>query len=200
MPLTPMLAKLNMETRPYHGDLDGRWLDLLIPHLSRTLYLEQLIRVFGFESAVEAALAYTPGFAGLIALRDWARSSFIAKDLMTLGLGAGTVAQLPQCLVAPFAEPCEALGWMYVLERATLLHDGLRQHVEDRLPKSPYVCAYLAANEGKDIARWNEFGELLERAAERQSGASEQIVRAAQDGCRRATEWYQGMHSLRNAV
>jgi heme oxygenase len=185
-----MLMRLNMATRPHHGDLDGPWLDLVVPHVSKVQYLEQMIHVFGFESAVEAALAYTPGFGGVIVLRDWARSSFAAKDLMALGLSAGQVAQLPQCLVEPLSGTAEALGWMYVVERSTLLHDGLRQHIEARLPRTPYVCSYLAANEGKDIARWNELGEIFERAAER-SGAPEEMLRAADAACRRAVDWFQ---------
>ncbi|MDB4954913.1 MAG: bphO [Myxococcales bacterium] len=188
---TAMLTKLNMETRPYHCDLDGPWLELVVPHVSRHQYVEQLSRVLGFESAVEAALAYTPGFAGSIKLRDWARSSFIAKDLMALGMPAGGVAQLPQCSIEPFANSNEALGWMFVLERATLLHDGLRWHIEERVQRSPYVCSYLAANEGKDVTRWNEFGEILERAAQQQPQAADEMVRAARHACRRACEWYQ---------
>ena len=41
------------------------------------------------------------------------------------------IARLPQCCdIEPFRDVSEALGWLYVIERSTLLHDNVRRHLE----------------------------------------------------------------------
>src|SRR5262245_27053134 len=116
-----MLMQLNIETRVHHSAIDSTWLDVMSPHLAATHYTRLLARAYGFEAPLEAALAYTRGLGTLIDLRERARAGLLAQDLLALGLSPAQVTDLPQCTeLAPFRSAFEALGWMYVAERATL--------------------------------------------------------------------------------
>lgn len=159
-----MLLRLEIETRAQHPAADHPWLELMSRDASRGHYLDHLITTYGFEAPVEAALALTPYISDVIHLRPRARSGFIVEDLLALGLTPSQIARLPQCHVAPFREPAEALGWLYVLERATLLHDTVRSYMMLRLP-SVGAWSYLSAYRDVVDARWQELGHALDAYA-----------------------------------
>src|SRR5678815_3980647 len=117
-----MLARLDAETRAYHVSADGLWRDLMEGSSTPATYMHHLVRVYGFEAPLEAALAYTPGLASVIDVRGRVRSGLTVRDLLALGISAARIAELPQCMLAPFATVAEALGWMYVSERSSVLH------------------------------------------------------------------------------
>ena len=159
-----MLVRLNLATRDSHEAADETWQRLATGPFTRGDYLYQLSLVYGFEAPLEAALAYTPNLRLLIDLRKRSRAGLLAQDLLTLGMRAAQLSALPQCTaIASFASPLEALGWMYVAERATLMHDAVRRHVERVLPTAP--TAYLSSYAGVAGARWAEFGHVLDQAA-----------------------------------
>jgi heme oxygenase len=158
------LARLGQETRAFHADADALWQRLMVPELEANQYLEALIRVFGFEGPFEAALAYTPRLDLVIDVHERFRAGFIAQDLLALGMRPGEIALLPQCVIAPFASPLEALGWMYVVERATLLHDQVRRYIHVRMPQVRDACVYLGAADASLTARWQELGRSIDRA------------------------------------
>jgi heme oxygenase len=158
------LARLGQETRAFHADADALWQRLMVPEITASQYLDTLIRVFGFEGPIEAALAYTPRLALVIDVHERFRAGFIAQDLLALGMRPGEIAQLPQCVVAPFASPLEGLGWMYVVERATLLHDQVRRYIHVRMPQARDACVYLGATDATATTRWQELGNCIERA------------------------------------
>lgn len=187
-----MLARLDVETRAFHVSTDGVWRELMERAATPATYMHQLVRVYGFEATLEAALAYTPGLAAVIDVRGRVRSGLIARDLLALGISAANIAELPQCMIAPFASEAEALGWMYVCERAALLHDAVRRHLIARFPQLQDATSYLAA---ASDARWNEFADVLEPYV-RTRALQQQVLSGARDGFRCALDWFHGHEAM----
>src|SRR5829696_4323508 len=154
-----MLTRLDVETRPYQASAEGLWRDLMEGSATPATYMHHLVRVYGFEAPLEAALAYTPGLSAVLDVRCRVRSGLIVRDLLELGISAGKIAELPQSMIAPFATVAEALGWMYVSERSALLHDPVRRYLIARFPQLAGATSYLSA---ASDARWNAFADVLE--------------------------------------
>lgn len=189
-----MLGRLDSETRHVHPQVDGPWLDLLSPNLTRAGYRDHLMVVHGFEAPVEAAVALTPNVRSVLRLRERARSGSIAQDLLALGLSPQKVAHLPYCAhIEPFQDPAEALAWLYVVERATLLHAAILRQVAARLGAIP--SAYLSAYEGVVGARWLGLGHALDTVATTPEMAA-RIVGAAHDAFACQRDWYHGESAL----
>jgi heme oxygenase len=188
-----MLMRLNMETRHEHSRADAPWLDLLGIDVTRGRYLDALAAIYGFEAPIEAALALTPRIAALLQLRHRARSGLIVQDLLALGLSPSKIARLPQFSLAPFRDPAEALGWMYVVERATLLHDAVRRYLEGRLPATA-AFGYLSAYEGVAGARWHELGRVIDEVG-RLPTAPEHILGATRRAFACQREWFESVAS-----
>jgi heme oxygenase len=186
-PVSTMLMRLNVETRVYHAAADAPLLELVRPDVRRLDYMHLLVRMYGFEAALEGACAYTPRLSLFLDLRIRARSGLIARDLITLGLAPVDVAALAHCpALATFHDAPEALGWMYVTERATLLHDGVRRNLVARLPSVDTACNYLAASSGRIAQRWNELGV----AADRLAPHGDRMVAAARHAFLALREWF----------
>lgn len=181
------LLRLNTETRSFHDAADNGWAQLLRTNVSRSEYMRLLVTTYGFEAPLEAAFAYTPRLKLFVDLRQRSRAGLIAKDLLALGLKANEISQLPQCSLAPFSGPIEALGWMYVTERATLLHERVRRHLLVRLGDAHDVCSYVSAYDGVVNARWNEFGHALDRAVG--SEHLDDLITAARSAFRQLIDW-----------
>jgi heme oxygenase len=184
-----MLNRLDMETRDLHADVDGYWLDLMASGVTRDSYRSALVRVYGFEAPFETALAYTPHLI-IADRRERMRSGLIAQDLLALGMSAGRIAALPQCSsVGPFADPAEALGWKYVIDRPTQLHSAIKRNILARVDDSANACAYLSACDGIAAARWQQFGLLLDDVA-RRPGATERLVGGAKRAFEAMADWF----------
>jgi heme oxygenase len=189
-----MLTLLNMETRGDHSLADAPWLQLMDLDVTRTRYLEHLVAIYGFEAPIEAGLALTPRINARLQLRQRSRSGLIVQDLLALGMSPSKIARLPQCSVTvPFRDPAEALGWMYVIERATLLHDAVRRYLEGRLPRGIGSFEYLSAYDGVAGARWQEFGCVLDEVATAPQ-AVEHVVAATRTAFRYLRQWFAGDH------
>jgi heme oxygenase len=184
------LLHLDLETRPHHAAAEAAWRDLLVEDVSEADYAAQLARVYGFEGPVEAAVAYTPHITPVIEVRRRMRAGLLAQDLLALDLQPAQIANLPGFAIAPFGDVVDALGWMYVLERATPLHGVVREHLVMRLPRLRGATAYLSAYETSIGSRWLELSAALDRVAT-QPGVTDRIVIAAFEGFRCATDWYQ---------
>jgi heme oxygenase len=183
-----MLTRLNLETRSLHPDADALWVELLSLEPSPEDYCRTLVAAYGFEAPVEAALALTRGVGGAVSLRSRARSGMIVQDLLTLGFTPSRIARLPQCChVVPFRDVPEALGWMYVCERATLLHETVKRHLQAALP-SVHAWTYLSAYEGHTGLRWQELGQTLDRVAETQD-IEDEIIASARDAFATQRRW-----------
>jgi heme oxygenase len=190
-----MIERLTEETRLHHGDSDAD-LDLLFrPDASATHYMLFLMRIYGFEAPLESSLSTTPTLDLMINLRERARASLLASDLMQLGLRPSDVAQLPQCLTIPmFRGAAEALGWMYVIERSTLAHSVLRHHLLTRLPiEMANASSYLLSYAGVVGKRWRQFGAMLDHVA-RHSAIADRVVASANEAFRCQRRWLQHEH------
>ena len=189
-PASPALVRLNLETGAYHAAADATWRSLLDGEPTRTEYGRRLVATYGFEGPLEAALAYTPGLRSLIDVRARFRAGLIAMDLLVLGFTPSEVARLPECFpMAPFSSPIEALGWMYVVERSTLLHAEVRQHLVSCLPDVARATSYLDAYRDVVGARWHELGHVLDNVA-RTNRDRDALVAAAHAGFRCVLAWH----------
>lgn len=164
------------------------WRGLIDGTLTPATYMHQLVRAYGFEAPLEAALAYTPGLPLELDVRGRVRSGFIVRDLLALGISAAAIAALPQCAITPFRSAPEALGWLYVTERCALAHDGIRRHIVGRFPRLEGATSYLGS---AGDARWIAFVVELERYA-RARGVQQQVALGACEGYRCAVDWFHG--------
>jgi heme oxygenase len=184
------LVRLDLETRDEHAVADEPWLSLCED--ARTPceqdYMRVLVRTYGFEAPLEAALAYTPHFEALVDMTGRYRSGLIAQDLLVLGLGAGQVASVAQCMIAPFASVAEALGWLYVHERATLCHERVRATLLARAPGLKAATAYLTASAGTATRRFEDLGAAIARIA-RTSLIEDRVVSGARAAFRTQRGW-----------
>jgi heme oxygenase len=194
--LSRTLIRLNIATRAHHAAADAPWLDLLVPIVGKREYTAHLIKVYGFEAPLEAAFRYTPGLSALIDLRARMRIGLLAQDLLRLGMTASQIAQLPQRFET-FTSIGEALGWMYVIERSTLLHGGVRRYLTTQLPEVASATGYLSAYDGSATVRWSELGDAVDTLAETPA-LTQLCVRAAHQAFRAQREWFfdgEAMHS-----
>lgn len=184
------LVRLNVETRCFHAASDAPWLELVAPGrtVTRLDYVSQVVLAYGFDAPLEAALAYTPHLDGFIDLHPRFRSGLLAQDLLALGISPSQLASLRQCMIAPFASVAEAFGWLYVHERATLIHDGVACELASRLPDVAGATSALHAHEGRVGVLWDDFGQALDRVA-RTSHIEDRIVAAALDAFRTLRVW-----------
>jgi len=183
------LVRLNFETRAHHAGADRFWKTLCVPGVTQHDYQERLAAVYGFAAPFEAACAYTPGLRDTLDLRARFRAGLVAQDLLSLGLTPSQVSAVPHCFpLAPFSTTVEALGWMYVVERETLLHDSVRRFLAVELPDARGALSYLSAYRDHAGARWQELGRILDRAAP-DDRAREELVIAAHTGFRCLIDW-----------
>lgn len=178
--LSSLLTRLNLDTRQYHADVDDAWLALLSPAVGVADYTGVLVRSYGLIAPFESACKYTPGLSLFVDFRYFLRAGLIAQDLLALGLTPHQVANLVTCpRVTMFQSVPEALGWLYVVERSTLLHDGVRRHLLKHMPQLANACAYLSAYEAHVGDHWAAFGRVLDKAASTDPAIEERIVSAA---------------------
>ncbi len=184
-----VLARLDRDTRQRHASADNDRLVLMSTTVTPELYRAFLVRVFGFEAAVETMLHMTTGLDDVVDLRSRVHVRLLKSDLAALALTS--VAHVPRCRsVIPFACHADALGWMYVVERNMLLHGVLRRHLESRLPEQLATAgAYLAGNERNAGARLRELGEALDAIA-RPPVMADRVVAAAHAAFRSQRHWF----------
>lgn len=190
--MAQVLRRLELETRAFHRAADEGWLALTRPGAARHDYVRQLAATYGFEAPLEAAFLYTPRLPLLVDLRSFARAGLLAQDLLALGIGAAGVSHLPQCApIAPFATPIEALGWMFVRERSSLLHDDVRSHVRAHIPDATDACAYLTSSASAADTRLRELAAVLDRTVQTDRQYIE-LLAAAHAGLRCLVVWTGG--------
>lgn len=189
-----MLTRLNLETRSHHPVVDADQLSVLDrPSIEK--YRELLIRTYGIEASVESALAATPGLDRVIDIHPRAKAGLIATDLLCLELRPHELAEVPLC---PWLDTIEtihdAMGWLYVLERRTLLHGAMLRHLCVRLPHViETASAYLRCYGNQTGARWRDLGVALDHAAATPE-TGDRIVAAADEAFWAVRDWFQRGH------
>ena len=180
-----MLGHLAQQTQQHHAAADGDRLAIM-EKPNRERYRMYLARVYCFEAPVEAACIATEGIERGI-LRSHLKTSRLAADLEALGITAreAVVIDAPR-----FDSPAEALTWLWVLHRNTLLHGLLYRYLAGKLPGTmPAAGGYLSAFEGRAGALLRELGEAMERTA-RRAPVVERMVAAANEAFRMQHQWY----------
>ncbi|MBA3500680.1 MAG: hypothetical protein H0T65_09920 [Deltaproteobacteria bacterium] len=180
-----MLLRLALETKPHHATADADRLTLLeddVPTVER--YRTFLEAVYGFESRYEQALIQTPDLAPRV-VRECTRVALLRNDLRSLGATTRDLQSLAGPLVPRFPHEAHALGWVYAVERNTLLHGLLRRHLCRALPRTlEHAGTYLGAYTSPG-ARYRELGVDLEAGARRANPSL--IIAGANEafGCQR---------------
>jgi len=156
-----VVAQLDHATRERHATADADRLALLNGELTAGRYCAFLLRVFGFEVQVDAALHLTNGLADVIDLRSRLDLRRLKADLGAIDVP--NLATVPRCRhVGSFQDPLEALGWLYAVERNVRSHGVLRRHLATALPDQLAVAGtYLAISERTVAARIRELGDCL---------------------------------------
>jgi heme oxygenase len=182
-----VFGRLDAELRSTNKISDIRWWTLSAT-ASLDAYRNHLIDVYGFEAAVEAAVAYTPGLPVLLDRKPATRSGYVATDLLSLGMSPVEIANLPQYAIAPFGRPAAALGWLYVVERSTRTFPEWH----DRLAMQMPMCEafnYLASHRRDAHIHWERLGDTLDRivTSDEMAGA---VIEAAIEAVRGERAWY----------
>jgi heme oxygenase len=185
-----MVDRLNQETSAFHAEADRDIDTLFRPRVSVDDYRDYLVRAYGFEAPLEAALALSSSLDMMLDLRSRARAGLVAQDLLRLGMRPAAVTDLPLCLTVPqFRSTAEALGWMYVAERGALAHSVIRRHLMTCLPEAMVnASAYLQSAGGLLGTRWRQFGAALDDVATHPAVA-DRIVASANEAFRCHRRW-----------
>lgn len=184
-----MLVRLALDTRAFHAIADSDRL-VLLEHSTTARYRAFLAMVFGFEVVYEAAFAAAPRVHREFG-RARAKSDRLAADLVALGLTASQVANLPQCSTVPtFRTPAHAMGWLYAIERNTLLHGLLRRHLTTVIPEAiEQAGSYLATYGDTPGARYRELGVALDGFGAIGGDIPRQLATAASEAFRAQHAW-----------
>ena len=181
------LARLTVETAAAHSQID----EALVGPLdfpTAAGYRRFLCVLYGFQAPLEAAVVMTPNI-DLDFAHERCRAPRIAADLLSLGLTRREFGLLARRqAIGPFANPAEALGWLYTTERLSLQIEALRLRITHEMPvvftlASQFISSYQSV---ADI-RWRHYGIVLDRIA-REHGA-DAIVGAAREGMACLQNW-----------
>jgi heme oxygenase len=188
-----ILHRLAAETRPHHASADADRISLM-DAASEADYARHLARIYGFESGVEHALDGVRGLEPRIT-GPRKKAERLTHDLAALGMSARQVTELPRYLVT-ICSPTQALGWMFVVERLTLLSGLIRRHLEARLPDvMPQASAYLSAYGPDTGAKLRALGEECERHGRRCVTEPIAMVAAANAAFRQQRLWFSKLRS-----
>lgn len=179
-----MFDRLATTTRICRRPSDLGWTHLSSSS-SEASYIAQLVEVYGFEAAAEAALAYTPDLAAVLGRQQTTRSGLIALDLLALGMSAAEVARLSQFPIT-IRDLGEALGWLYVLERSTLMFEQWHMRIARQIRRRD-TFSYLGHYGSRAASRWGELGRVLARPDT--IDLEDRIIAGAFDAVRCEWEW-----------
>ena len=130
---------------------------------TRDSYRRFLCDLYGFLLAFEARFAFTT-FLDLDFIQPRVRSGRIASDLLALGLTHAELRRLSlRCRVPELADPAEALGWIFVVERVMSRRDHYRRMAASLEHELATAGAYLRTEEGENEKRWDELGRAIDR-------------------------------------
>lgn len=192
-PAGTTLACLDRDTVDFQLPAERGWRQWMESDAAtRADYTKQLALTYGFEAPFEAACAYTPGLSQAIDLRGRSRAGLIAQDLLTLGRNPSEITATHTHGIAPFQDPAEALAWMYVVERPTLIFEAVRLQLTARFTDLTRATTYLSAYEGQTNQRWAELGRALDRVCTSDK-VRERIAAATTDAFKALLAW-QGSH------
>jgi heme oxygenase len=189
-----MLQRLSADTRAHHASADADRLAAM-DVATRVDYRTFLARVYGFESAVEDAMSKTLALDPDV-LHGRLKMDRLRQDLEALELTRIEIARLPVAAAPRFRSHAQALGWLFVLERHTLVAGVVRRQLQRTLTGTGDAFNYFSAYSDTAGARFRSLGEALARAA--QVCASGSLATAAAEAFRAQRQWYRATLSTRN--
>jgi heme oxygenase len=170
-----MMIRLALETKSHHAAADADRLALLedaTPERYRTF----LKSVYCFETRYESALVRAPDVDPRL-IRARSKAHHLRDDLYALGVHEDDLAAM-QPVIPPFRSEAEALGWVYVVERNTLLHGLLRRALWRAMPTTiDRAGSYLGAYGNAPGSHYRDLGADLDGAARR--AIPSQMIEAA---------------------
>ena len=182
-----MLRRLRVETRAHQCVADADALALVATRPTREAYRDFLVKLYGFEAPLEQLLAIVPELHEWLDLRAHRKSGLLAADLVELEVAHERVSALPRCEIAPFTSACEALGWVYVLERNVTTQQLLHRYLARAAPHLVFAGSYLSAHDRRGTDPWRRLGDAMEHFPSRTPEAELQLVAA--------TRWaYDSLH------
>jgi heme oxygenase len=189
--LSKLLVRLSVETASFHLEADEPWRELADPEreMTRLDYVHHLVQRYGFDAPVEAALKYTPQLQELFDVQDRFRAGPIAQDLLSLGVTPSEMAKLRQAMVTPFSSASEAMGWLYVHQRCSLMFETTRHEIVRKLPELSFATTYLRSLEGRIGSSWDDLGQVFDTVAQT-SMFAERVLVSARDAFRTMIEWH----------
>jgi heme oxygenase len=185
-----MLQRLSTDTRAHHANADADRLAAM-DVASRVEYRTFLARVYGFESAVEDAISKALALDPDV-LDGRSKMDCLRQDLEALGLARSEIARLPVAATPKLRSHAQALGWLFVLERHTLVAGVLRRHLQRTITDAD-AFNYFSAYGDTTGARFRSLGEWLARVA--QVCASGALATAAGEAFRAQRQWYRSTRS-----
>lgn len=183
--MSGVMAAMKAATAGLHAEVEG-----LVPlarrPLTRSDYVEHLVRLAGFHLPLEAALLDGFDWAGLglIDVDRRRRSGALLADLAALGVSPDAP---PRCPPAAPGDLGRALGALYVLEGSTLGGLVIARELSGRFDP-PVPLGYLSADGPHVGARWKAFGAFAEGLAGERSIA-DGAVAGAVDTFARLAAW-----------
>lgn len=182
-----MLLRLGFETSAHHATADADRLQLMDVR-SAAEYRTALTAILGFEAPLEVALST---IGGRTLMRERARAHWLRRDLHALGMTDAAIACLPQCSIR-ISSLTQALGWMFVLERHTLLAGLIQRHLVHRFGELLRdATGYLAASSGDGPgARFRTLCETIDNHAAQHDAYPNILVSAAFEAFRCQRQWY----------
>ena len=189
--LSKLLVRLSVETASLHLEADEPWRDLADPtrDLTRLDYVHHLVQRYGFDAPVEAALAYTPQLQELFDVHDRFRAGPIAQDLLALGATPSEIAKLRQAMITPFSSASEAMGWLYVHQRCSLMFETTRHEIVRKLPELSFATSYLRTQKGHIGSSWDDLGQVFDTVAQT-SMFAERVIASAREAFKVMIEWH----------
>lgn len=183
-----MAVRIALATHAYHAAADA---DRLAAMDVRSLdeYRALLARILGFEGAVEAALA---SVLAPELLRDRCKLRWLRRDLRALGMTPSEIDGLPRCAVHIDSVP-SALGWLFVVERHTLVAGIVQRELERRLGRTLRgATSYFAACGDLAGARFRALCAVIDEQAALDAKNPLRIVAGASEAFRCHRQWYSG--------
>lgn len=193
-----MLLRLGFERSAHHATADADRLQLMDVR-SAVEYRTALAAILGFEAPLEIALSSLGGPA-LTLMRERTRTHWLRRDLHALGMTDGAIASLPQCTIR-ITSLTQALGWLFVTERHTLLAGLMQRHLVHRFGELLRdATGYLTASAGDAPgARFRSLCEAIDHHAAQHDAYPNILVSAAFEAFRCQRQWYRSAPDERDA-
>ena len=189
-----MLVRLALETTLHHPSADEDRLGAM-DIATVADYRAFLLRVYGFEAPVEQAIGRIADLDPAL-LRSRSKTSLLRHDLMALGATSEELEHVCSFHAIHLRTFAHALGWLYALERHTLVSGLIRRHVLHVLGTTfEGATTYLNAYGTTPGARFRALGETLGRYA--QEFPPTVIIAAACEAFRAQRQWYKACPPLR---